>query len=108
VPKRAIPKSEKSPLARFGRRVRDLRFHKGWSQEELAAKAGRHWTYCGQVERGQRNVTLLTIYEFAEALGVEPTVLLARELPDGVKEVAAGLKVRKGGRKGPRRASRWR
>ena len=104
-----MPKvTSKSPLVRFGRRVRDLRFHKGWSQEELAAKAGRHWTYCGQVERGQRNVTLLTIYEFAEALGVEPTALLAKDLPDGVSEVPPGKKIRKGGRRGPRRAARWR
>ena len=103
-----VTKSEKSPLVRFGRRVRDLRFHRGWSQEELAAKAGRHWTYCGQVERGQRNVTLLTICEFAEALGVEPTVLLAKELPKGVAEAPAGKKIRQGGRRGPRRASRWR
>ena len=100
-----VPKPEKSPLARFGRRVRDLRFHRGWSQEELAAKAGRHWTYVGQVERGGRNVTLLTVYEFAAALGVDVTALLATDLPDGVKQVPVGVKIRKGGRRGPRRAS---
>ena len=95
------------PLARFGRRVRDLRFHKGWSQEQLAAKAGRHWTYVGQVERGGRNVTLLTVYEFAAALGIEPVALLAKDLPEGVKETPPGEKIRKGGRRGPRRATRW-
>ncbi|MCC6449508.1 MAG: helix-turn-helix transcriptional regulator [Candidatus Aureabacteria bacterium] len=93
------------PLAHFGRRVRDLRFHKGWSQEELAARAHRHWSYVGQVERGERNVTLVTIYEFADALGVEPAALLARDLPDGVAEAPVGTKVRTGGRRGPRRAS---
>lgn len=103
-----MPKRPDTALVRFGRRVRDLRFHKGWSQEELAAIAGRHWTYCGQVERGQRNVTLLTICEFADALGVEPADLLARDLPEGVSETPPGKKVRTGGRRGPRRATRRR
>ena len=103
-----MPQRLDTVLARFGRRVRDLRFHKGWSQEELAAKAHRHWSYVGQVERGERNVTLLTIHEFADALGVEPTVLFARERPDGVAEAPVGKKVRTGGRRGPRRASRRR
>jgi transcriptional regulator with XRE-family HTH domain len=106
VPKRKTPHD--GPLVRFGKRVRDLRFHRGFSQEELGAKADRHWSYVGQVERGERNVTLVTIVEFAHALGVEPADLLARDQPDGVKETPPGEKVRKGGRRGPRRASRRR
>jgi transcriptional regulator with XRE-family HTH domain len=102
VPKRKTKTPAEGPLARFGRRVRDLRFHKGWSQEELAEKAHRHWSYIGQVERGDRNVTLITIVEFAEALGVEPHALLAPSLPTGVREAPAGVKVRTGGRRGPR------
>jgi len=30
----------------------------------------------GGVERGQRNIALLNIFKLAEALGVEPSVLL--------------------------------
>lgn len=101
-----MPKRPETALAQFGRRVRDLRFHKGWSQEELAAKSGRHWTYVGQVERGTRNVTLLTIHEFASALGVEPYELMAPQLPPGVAVAPAGAKVRKGGRRGVRRTTR--
>jgi transcriptional regulator with XRE-family HTH domain len=90
--------SEPSPLIRFGRRVRDVRMHRGLSQEQLAAKAGRHWTYIGSVERGQRNVTLTTIYALASALGLEPADLLSRDRPVGVPEAPPG-KVRTGGRK---------
>ncbi|MET0516983.1 MAG: helix-turn-helix transcriptional regulator [Nitrospiraceae bacterium] len=48
----------KSPQQRFGVRVRQLRIRRGWTQEQLAEHAGRHWTYIGGIERGERNVTL--------------------------------------------------
>jgi transcriptional regulator with XRE-family HTH domain len=89
---------ELNPLVRFGMRIRDVRMSRGLSQEQLAAKAERHWTYVGSIERGRRNVTLTTIYALAKALGVEPAELLARERPEGIGEAPAG-KVRSGGRK---------
>ena len=55
----------------FGQRVRQLRLKKGWSQEQLAERAGRHWTYIGGIERGERNVTLAVIADIARALGVD-------------------------------------
>ena len=60
---------------KFGARVRTLRLERGWSQEELAARAKRHWTYIGGVERGERNPTLLVIADLAKALGVKPVDL---------------------------------
>lgn len=54
----------------FGRRVRELRTARGWSQEELAHRAGVHWTYLGGIERGERNPALLNIGRVARALGV--------------------------------------
>jgi transcriptional regulator with XRE-family HTH domain len=38
---------------RFGDRIRALRNDRGWSQEELADRAGLHRTYIGSVERGE-------------------------------------------------------
>ncbi|MCG8450434.1 MAG: helix-turn-helix domain-containing protein [Pirellulales bacterium] len=61
----------KSAQIKFGRRIRQLRLKKGWSQEELADRAKRHWTYVGGVERGERNPTLLVIASLAKALGVK-------------------------------------
>ena len=58
------------PLKAFGQRVRQLRKDRSWSQEELAAKCGRHWTYIGGIERGERNPTLRVIVDLARALGV--------------------------------------
>jgi len=55
----------------FGARVRDLRKKRGWTQERLAEVAGRHWTYIGGIERGERNVTLEVVADIARALDVE-------------------------------------
>lgn len=35
-----------------------------------------HWTFIGQVERGQRNISLHNILRVAEALDVDPGVLV--------------------------------
>ncbi len=55
----------------FGSRVRDLRKGRGWTQEQLADAAGRHWTYIGGIERGERNITLQVVVDIARALDVD-------------------------------------
>jgi transcriptional regulator with XRE-family HTH domain len=64
---------------RFGKRVRQLRLKKGWTQEELADRTSRHWTYIGGIERGERNVTLEVIADIARALDVDIRALFPRE-----------------------------
>ena len=64
------------PRKKFGDRVRTLRKQAGLSQEELAAACGLHRTYVGAVERGERNISLLNIVQFAHALRVKPADLL--------------------------------
>jgi transcriptional regulator with XRE-family HTH domain len=60
----------------FGRRLRQLRKDRGFSQELLAHQANLHRTYVGSVERGERNVSLDAIYALADALGVRAGDLL--------------------------------
>ena len=62
--------------ATFGDRVRARRLELDKSQEKLAAESGMHWTYLGQVERGQRNVTLHNILKLAEMLQLDPAELV--------------------------------
>jgi len=50
--------------------VRALRTNSGFSQEELAERAGVHRTYIGSVERGERNVSLVNLANIAAALGI--------------------------------------
>jgi transcriptional regulator with XRE-family HTH domain len=62
---------------RFGRRIRELREAKGWSQEGFAEQCGLHRTYIGGIERGERNVSLVNIERIASALGVPIADLFA-------------------------------
>jgi len=66
-----------SDRARFGKRIRQLRLAKGWSQEELAERAGLHSTYVGGIERGERNLGLDNLLKLARALGEHPSALFA-------------------------------
>jgi len=54
---------------RFGRRVLELRKAKGLSQEDLAAECGLDRTYISGIERGRRNISLLSIEAVAKGLG---------------------------------------
>ena len=63
-------------LRQFGDEVERLRKAKGWSQEELAKKAGLHRTYIGSIERSERNVSLMNIQRIAKALNIEIRNLL--------------------------------
>jgi transcriptional regulator with XRE-family HTH domain len=59
---------KKEVLVKFGRRVRHARMKRGFSQEELAARAGVHRTYIGMIERAEKNITLVNIKKIADAL----------------------------------------
>lgn len=56
--------------------VRSLRKTAGLSQEELAHEAGVDRTYISQVERRQRNLTIVVLAKIARALNVTPDKLL--------------------------------
>ena len=60
---------------RFGDAIRNLREHKGMTQEELAHRARLNRTYVSDIERGSRNVSLINIERLASALGVTLRVL---------------------------------
>ncbi len=72
----------------FGRLVRRLRKERGFSQEEFAFRVGVHRTYMGDIERGEKNVTLVTADKLAKGLGLTLAELLSEleqgsDVPDG-------------------------
>ncbi|WP_313236112.1 helix-turn-helix domain-containing protein [Sporosarcina ureae] len=53
-----------------GERIRYFRKERGLSQEELAHQASLHNTYIGQLERGEKNATIESLYKVTQALGI--------------------------------------
>ena len=69
-------------LRLLGERIRRLREARGWSQEALAQRSDKHFTYIGRVERGQQNITVEVLLDIARALDVPiPELLVADDLP---------------------------
>jgi transcriptional regulator with XRE-family HTH domain len=48
-----------------------LRRAKGLTQEEVEARSGISQQYLSSLERGRRNPTVITLFELAQALGVD-------------------------------------
>ena len=57
-------------LLKIGQNIRKARVARAWSQEELAFKCGVHRTYVGSVERGEYNVTILTLRRITKTLRI--------------------------------------
>lgn len=69
----------------LARNLRALRQQRGWSQEVMAEECGLHRTYVGAIERGERNVTLDTLKQLADALGVTSAELITEQLQKRVR-----------------------
>lgn len=68
----------------IGRRIREVRVRRGYSQEQLAKRADMHWTYIGRIERGQSGTTgktigVKTLVMICDALEVSPNEILRYE-----------------------------
>ena len=66
---------------RVGLLVRAHRKALGWSQEELAHRAGLHRTFVSSIERGTKNATIASLHNVAKAMG-----LTVSELLDGLTQ----------------------
>lgn len=57
-------------LNKFGKRVRELRLEKRWSQEIFASECGLDRTYISGLEKGRRNVSLKNVEKICNALNI--------------------------------------
>jgi XRE family transcriptional regulator, regulator of sulfur utilization len=62
----------------FGQRIRKLRHKHGMTLATLAKLARIHPSYLADVERGERNLSLLNILKLAGALRVHPSKLFTK------------------------------
>ena len=60
----------KDICVRLGRRVRELRLKRGWTQAQLAKRVGLDRSYLGDVERGGRNVSAAKLELIAKGFGI--------------------------------------
>jgi transcriptional regulator with XRE-family HTH domain len=63
-----MAKTKARELIQFGSNVRKLREARDWTQEQLAEKADLDQTYISGIERGERNLTILSVAKLAAAL----------------------------------------
>ena len=75
-------RDDKQFLQQVGDRVRELRLAANLTQAALAENCGLHRTFIGSVERGERNVAVLSLRKIARALRVAPAELLTESYGD--------------------------
>lgn len=66
---------DKETLKEFGSNLQKIRKQKGLSLRALSYECSIDFSDIGKIERGEINVTLLTIVQLAKALAVPPDEL---------------------------------
>ena len=66
----------------FGNNVKKYRTEIGLSQEAFAEKCGMHRTYISAIECYRRSISLENIRRIADALSIQPYVLLMEDIDE--------------------------
>ena len=74
-----MPRAPHPFLRRLGTRIRELRAQRGYSQEAFADRVGLDRSYMSGIERGVRNLSVLTLARIARGLGVPVSSLFDKE-----------------------------
>lgn len=69
---------------KLGETIRRLRLSKHVSQENFANLCGLHRTYIGAIERGEKNITVITAKRISTALGLTLTQLFEELESEGI------------------------
>ena len=67
-------------LIKFGDNLKSIREAKGISQRSLASSCNVDHSHISKIERGEKNITILTVLELANALEIKPKKLLDFEV----------------------------
>lgn len=72
-------------MREIGKRIREKRLARSWSQEELAERMNLSVTYIGMIERGEKSPRLETFIKLANILGASADELLVDVIQQGYK-----------------------
>ena len=72
-------------LKEIGKRIREKRLSRSWSQEELAEKLNLSVTYVGMIERGEKLPRLETFIKIINVLGASADEVLVDVINEGYK-----------------------
>ena len=75
-PEVAAAQRRLQPKLALGRQILHLRLERGWSQKELAERAGTQQANISRLENGLLNPSVDMLQRVTDALGVELTVTL--------------------------------
>ena len=67
---------DKDFIKKVGKRLRDIRMKRGYTQEELSLEAGFIPSQVGRTERGEINTSISHIAAYAKVLEVNPKDIL--------------------------------
>ena len=73
---KSMSSSALSLAIRIGITIRARRARLEWSQEELGFASGIHRTYIGEIERGNKSITVAKLVQLAEAMDCLPSDIL--------------------------------
>ena len=65
---------------KIGKRLRQLRIEKGFSQEKFAYECNLDRTYIASIEQGKRNVSIVNIEKIVKALNITFTEFFKSEI----------------------------
>lgn len=60
----------------IGARIRKMRRKRGWSQEAFADHCRIHRAHMGEIERGQRKITIGTLERLSKGFGLSLSMFL--------------------------------
>jgi len=83
----------------LGRRIRNLRRQKRWTQQELGNQADVNYKFIGEIERGQQNPSFDILSKISRALGVdlpvlfqfEPEISDRKDIEDKIRQILNGM-----------------
>ena len=78
------------PKKPLGQTIRILRGALGLTQEQLAEKAGLHWTFISRVEQGRRNISILKLHRICLLYTSYQEKGAFQQIMDRLRKVARG------------------